>query len=161
MTKIRKAEEFEAVLHRQLRSIPPATLERITGLSRGHLAHCADPDNRKQLTVPAMVGVEVAAMLSGEEPGLLAWCRAEVAARAELFGGDRRGELPPLVLFAALVAEVGDVSRVLSDRLADGRLCVADLRALLPEVRDVGRQAAALERRILNEINRLEPDNGN
>ncbi|MEN2977880.1 hypothetical protein P7L78_19190 [Tistrella bauzanensis] len=160
MTKLRNAEEFEGVLFRQLRHIPPALLERITGLSRGHLAHCADPDNRKQLSVPAMVGVEVAAMLAGEEPGLLAWCRAEVAARAEMFGGDRRGDLPPLVLFAALVAEVGDVSRVLTDRLSDGRLCAADLRALLPEVRDVGRQSGALERRIIAEITRLEPDNG-
>lgn len=146
MTKLRPAETIEAALMAALDHLSPRQIRDATGLSRDHLLHVSDPDDRRVLPARAAAQLDAVLMAGGEEPRLLPTLEHERDLVLRRLGGDRRPILPPSDRLHALVAETGDVSRALITASADGVLCRQDLRRLLVEAEQVIEAATAMAR---------------
>lgn len=131
MTKHRPAGSIEAALLEALNDLTDRELGDALGKSRSHLYACADPAKREQLHFADAVKLDRALAGKGLAPRFLPILRLHL-------GGAAPAGVPDLLQgLARAMAELGDVSAVVSEATGDGVLDAAERRRIAKELQEL------------------------
>lgn len=146
MTKIRAPGTRHEALTQQFALLGIEAARAATGKSEGHLRHCSDPDEGREISFADLEALCRAAGAAGVEAPLVSFLAYVVEAATPMTAGMPGPPPDPHATLLECVQSVGSLSGTFRDAMRDGELSRAERRTLVIDLDALGDAVEQLRR---------------